>query len=131
MTPLISDPAKELLVCERCENPLLWTFAFPGCEWYCPSCGAASGMLGFGKKVKLTPARKKKLRSLKIRWGQIVRHLQTGGGWKEGCAKCDKRDEYHCCHLTEEEKRKKEWAWDRLRAMILPAYRLDGAKKNG
>ncbi len=123
MTPIIRNLAKEIMVCERCENPLIWTFAFIGCEWYCPSCGNAGGMLGFGKAVKLTPARKKKLRSLKIRWGQIVRHLNTGGGWREDCKKCDAREEYHVCHLTDEEKRKKEWAIGRLEAMKLPKYR--------
>ena len=123
MTPFVSDAAKEMLVSERCENPLLWTFAFVGCELYCPSCGAAGGMLGFGKLVQLTPARKRKALSLKIRWGQIVRHLNTGGGWREGCKKCDERGEYHCCHLTDEEVRKAKWARERVKMMILPKYR--------
>lgn len=33
---------------------LIWTFAFPYAEWWCPACGKHEGMLGAGKDVKWT-----------------------------------------------------------------------------
>lgn len=35
------------------EVPLIWTFAFPYAEYWCPYCGAKYGMLGAGKLVPL------------------------------------------------------------------------------
>lgn len=37
------------------ETPLLWTFAFPGAEFWCPHCGYRHGMFGAGKIVDSTP----------------------------------------------------------------------------
>jgi hypothetical protein len=49
-------------VCGDChperEIPLIWTFAFNGCEYWCPFCGWAGGMLGAGVNVPFS----KKLR---------------------------------------------------------------------
>lgn len=33
---------------------MIWTFAFDGCEWWCPACGAAGGMFGTGRDVPWT-----------------------------------------------------------------------------
>lgn len=35
--------------------PLIWTFAFPGAEYWCPYCGVKGGMLGTGISVDVTP----------------------------------------------------------------------------
>ena len=45
--------------------PLLWTFAFPGCEYWCPVCSIAGGMFGTGKWVKSTPILEQRLDTLK------------------------------------------------------------------
>jgi len=36
-------------------TPLIWTFAFPGAEYWCPHCGYTSGMLGAGEAAINTP----------------------------------------------------------------------------
>lgn len=36
------------------EVPLIWTFAFPGAEYWCPYCGHAAGMMGAGTDVNFT-----------------------------------------------------------------------------
>jgi hypothetical protein len=46
---------KEIKVCECDEKtPLMWTFKFNGCEYWCPRCGYMSGMFGAGINVPLT-----------------------------------------------------------------------------
>ena len=48
----------EIRICgnEHCVDiPLIWTFAFPGAECWCPVCGYTSGCLGAGKIVPVTP----------------------------------------------------------------------------
>lgn len=32
-------------------TPLIWTFAFPFCEWWCPHCGDIGAMFGTGRLV--------------------------------------------------------------------------------
>ena len=44
----------EVRVCSDHQDyqvPLLWTFAFPGAEYWCPYCGHIHGMLGAGTIV--------------------------------------------------------------------------------
>ena len=45
----------EIKICGRHEKkvPLIWTFKFPGAEYWCPYCGYTSGMLGAGINVKI------------------------------------------------------------------------------
>lgn len=53
-------------ICNRHEKqvPLLWTFAFPGSEYWCPYCGGNWGMLGAGENVEVTFA----LKRAKVEW---------------------------------------------------------------
>ena len=44
--------SEEIKVCERHPErltPLIWTFAFPGAEYWCPHCGYTGGMFGAGR----------------------------------------------------------------------------------
>jgi len=107
---------KLIKVCDNCDNPIFWTFAFVGAEYYCPSCGASRDMF-FGKDVPATPKLLKLKKSLAIKWGQIKPHLYTGGGRRKDCKKCFPKEgqgEYHIKHLTPKEKKKMEWARARL-----------------
>lgn len=49
--------AKEIIICDCHEEqvPLIWTFKFIGCEYWCPACGYMKGMFGAGKDVPETP----------------------------------------------------------------------------
>jgi|GEM_PF-5329581 len=64
----MSDTMK---ICNRHENqvPLLWTFAFPGSEYWCPYCGANYGMLGAGENVPVTMVLKRE----KVKWKNETR----------------------------------------------------------
>lgn len=103
---------KQIRVCDECGKPFFWTFAFVGCEWYCPSCGF-KGDIFSGKDVKATPKLLKERKSLAIKWGQIESHLFMGGERIKGCKKCS--EEYHIRHLTKKETRKMKWARKRLK----------------
>lgn len=35
-------------------TPLIWTFAFPGAEWWCPYCGFTCGMFGSTNTIPFT-----------------------------------------------------------------------------
>lgn len=47
---------KTIKCCNRHEEnvQLIWTFAFPGAEYWCPYCGANYGMMGAGEERELT-----------------------------------------------------------------------------
>lgn len=47
--------------------PLVSTFAFPGCELWCPCCGMAGGILGTGLSVPDTPDLAERLDELERR----------------------------------------------------------------
>lgn len=48
----------EIRICDLHQKtykvPMLWTFAIPSCERWCPFCGHAGGMLGTGTDVPMT-----------------------------------------------------------------------------
>ena len=46
--------------------PMIWTYAFPGAEWWCPYCGDTQGMFG-GKSVEAT----KELKDDKKAWEKV------------------------------------------------------------
>lgn len=45
----------EIKICANHKNqvPLIFTFRFPGAEYWCPYCGYQSGILGAGINVKI------------------------------------------------------------------------------
>ena len=44
-------------LCSDDNTPLIFTMAFRGCEYWCPRCGSAGGMFGFGHSAPETPER--------------------------------------------------------------------------
>ena len=47
----MSEGKKEIKICARHQDyqvPLIWTFSFPGAEYWCPYCGFRGGMFGSG-----------------------------------------------------------------------------------
>lgn len=46
---------QQVTICDQHTKqvPLLYTFAFPGAEWWCPFCGHTEGLFG-GKQVEFT-----------------------------------------------------------------------------
>lgn len=106
---------KEIMVCNSCEQPLIWTFAFPYAEWFCMNEYNWGGMLGFGHRVEATPELKAQLTLFRRRWGQIRKHLVMGRFKRRDCIKCEKSSEDHNDHLTDEEIRKSEWAVNKLK----------------
>ena len=101
---------KTILICENHPEeqiPLIWTFAFPGAEYWCPYCGYTGGMLGAGKEVPATPELIKKAKEwekkgskylkakgtficsrLKYR-GKIIKPSELPESYKEKLSKID------------------------------------------
>ena len=54
---------KEVKCCNRHDEnvQLVWTFAFPGAEYWCPYCGAHYGMMGAGEVRELTFAERREM----------------------------------------------------------------------
>ena len=50
---------------EEYQVPLIWTFSFPGAEYWCPHCGYINGMFGAGEEVDETSELKKRLELFK------------------------------------------------------------------
>ena len=59
---------KEIRICDRHEKqvPLIWTFAFPGSEYWCPYCGGNFGRWGAGEMVESTMSLKREA----VKWKQ-------------------------------------------------------------
>ena len=55
------------------ETPLIYTFAFCGAEYWCPSCGATYGMLGAGDNVEMTFELDKRLADYKMKAKKFLR----------------------------------------------------------
>lgn len=71
------------------QTPLIWTFAFPGAEYWCPYCGNQTGMLGGGDDVGYTKELSERLKHytklskdyLKARGSMIAAAIRYRGKW--------------------------------------------------
>lgn len=95
-------------VCDYCDTPLIWTFAFPYAERFCINCGHKGGMLGTGKDIDATRDVIFKEKLVNALWKVIYgrKGLIPTGSQRTNCRRCDTSNEYHCNHLTKAEK---EW----------------------
>ena len=94
---------REIKVCSNCEIPLIWTFHFPGAEYFCINCGYLSGMLGAGENVDETPELKNQLKHLKRLWKIICKYsLPKSQFGRVGCKKCTGAN--HWQHITKRER---------------------------
>lgn len=58
------------------ETPLIWTFRFPGAEYWCPHCGALYDMFGGGHAAKITPELEQRLTEDKEKNRKILSGLE-------------------------------------------------------
>lgn len=106
--------AKEIMVCNQHETPLIWTFTFPYSEYFCMYGNHSGGMLGTGHKVELTPKLKKLKTLYNRRWGQLKKYIVVGRFFRGDCPKCANFKEEHNYHLTDDEKRRSVMALAKL-----------------
>lgn len=91
---------EEITVCPFCEEPMIWTFAFSGCELYCLMCGHACGMFG-GKLAKETKELKYKKKLYEKLFKVIYNDLIPAGAYLNKCKQCKSMKEHHISHATE------------------------------
>lgn len=95
----------EITVCNTHETPLIWTFKFPGAEWFCMAGNHAGGMLGTGHKVEATPQLLGIQAEQRAIWDRVSPKIAIGRFWLRDCDKCTTvNDEYHLKHMTDKEK---------------------------
>lgn len=104
---------KEIAVCPICGEPMIWTFAFSGCEYYCLLCGYGCGMFG-AKKVDETKELKYQQKLYKRIFRIINKDLTPDGAYLKKCEKCADRKEYHLAHATKLELLKRDIAMETL-----------------
>jgi hypothetical protein len=81
--------SREIVICRKCKIPLIWTFHWAYCEYFCINCGGHWGMLGAGKSVKETPELKSKLKSFNKLWKVLAHNLIPVANFgRKGCKKC-------------------------------------------
>ena len=94
---------KTIRVCDECETPLIWTFAFPYCERYCLNCGAKGGMMGTGTDIEATRELIFKKKLVNAVWKVVYGKkglMPSGSFGRVGCKKCGND---HREHATEAE----------------------------
>ena len=106
--------AKEIMVCNEHETPLIWTFAFAYAEYFCMAGNHAGGMLGTGHKVEATPELLELKALYNRRWGQLKKHIVAGRFKRRDCEKCEGSTEDHNDHLTDDEIRRSAMALKKL-----------------
>lgn len=116
---------KEITVCPCCGEPMIWTFAFSGCEYYCLMCGYGCGMFG-GKAVEETKELKCKQKLYKKIFKVIYKDLIPAGAYYNKCKKCDGMKEHHRSHATKLELLKDKIA----RETLVKIYDKEGYKND-
>jgi len=99
---------KTIRVCDHCETPLIWTFAFSYCERFCLNCGAMGGMMGTGKDIPATRDLIFKQKLVDAIWKIIYGRkgmMPSGLFGRSNCEKC--RDSHN--HRSHASKAELEW----------------------
>ncbi len=107
------DEEKKIAVC-YCGNPLIYTFAFSGAEYYCLDCGNTFGMFDTDRKTA-TSELIKKLKADTRKFKTVNKHLLSGGAMIRDCEICSRESEPHIYHCSEEEKKNHQKAMAKLK----------------
>ena len=108
---------KEMIVCNECGIPLVWTFHWAYYEYYCLGCGGHWGMLGAGKRIKSTPELEKQSKYLRKLWKALGHYLTPESKCtRTGCLKCQTSND-HREHLSKKEIRENKIATKILEAL--------------
>ena len=91
-----------ITVCPHCGEPMIYTFAFSGSEYYCLMCGYDCGLFG-GKIVEATKELKYKKKLYEKIFTVINKDLIPVGAYNPKCKKCKDMKETHLEHATEKE----------------------------
>lgn len=100
---------KTITICPNCGEPMIWTFAFSGSEYYCLMCGYSCGIFG-AKKVEETKKLKYQQKLYKRIFREINKDLIPVGAYFKKCEKCKSFEESHLNHATELELLKQDIA---------------------
>ena len=98
---------KTIELCPVCEQPLVWSFIYPGCEWYCINCKEGYPMFCDSISIEKSNENYKyyeiKQKVYSDIFKAITKDFVPNRCYKNKCKKCEDRTEYHSKHLTEKE----------------------------
>ena len=93
--------SKDIVVC--CDTPMVWTFAFPGAEWFCRICKGVLPMFN-AERVKATPELEEAKAANAMWFSEVSKDWIPETAFFSDCHKCEKDHEHHIDHATDEEK---------------------------
>ena len=106
----------QIVVCGRCEEPLVWTFMFDGAEYYCPCCGLTAGAFGGEtEEVDETPELKRREKIISDYFKKLRDDIIPARCQYKNCKKCDAdRNSYHIDHASKKAVEKSKKAKEEL-----------------
>lgn len=96
-----------------CDKPMIWTFIFPGAEWFCSECKSSVGMMNATSVDETPELAAEKDRITKLFRAVAKDYIPPRSG-RVGCKKCEIDRDYHVNHATDEELKKSEIAHKRI-----------------
>lgn len=99
-------------VCKCCNEPLIWTFIFPGSEYFCRECKTTFGMFGNYDLVKKTPGLLKRKEENDKWFNEIANPILPPGCYLSECEQC--KNEPHRNHATKKEIKASDDAFKKL-----------------
>ena len=102
---------ERITICPHCQTPMIWTFKWAGCEWFCLNCGDAMGMCS-GDITEVTPELKLKKKVVDKIWKILSNKILPNCPFKKNkCKKCwENGVNSHWEHITKREKRQSKEA---------------------
>ena len=102
---------RKISVCPHCAVPMIWTFKWSGCEWFCLNCGDAMGMCS-ADETEITPELKFQKKVVDKIWKVISPKLLPNCHFKKNkCKKCwEQGVDSHWQHITKRELRQSKEA---------------------
>lgn len=97
-----------------CELPLIWTFIFPGSEWFCMECKHAYPMMNAPDQIEATEENKKLSDDRKKAFHELTEDYIAPTVYHRDCEKCGNFEEYHILHVSDEAIKKSAEIYERV-----------------
>jgi len=99
---MTKEKNEEIKCCPECDNPVIWTFLFPGAEYFCWKCKWRGGMF-YAESQQMTVAKQKKFKADEKAFDEASEHYVPNRCTLDDCERCQKTNEDHTLHWTEKE----------------------------
>ena len=101
----------DIKCCPKCDKPVVWTFMFPGAEWFCLFCKWQGGLF-YAERRDHTPELVELRDKITKEFKKLVAHYIPPTSYRKGCDKCP--HEYHINHVTKVVRTRSKNAYQKL-----------------